>query len=56
MSTTLFNVLDYGAVGSGSVLDTDGVNEAIENAAKAGGRHGLFPGGHISLFFDSPAQ
>jgi polygalacturonase len=50
MHTSLYNVLDYGAIGSGSVLDTDAINQAISAAAKAGGGTVYFPAGRYLCF------
>jgi polygalacturonase len=50
MSTTLFNVHDYGATGSGSVLDTPGVKAAIQAASSAGGGTVYFPAGTYLCF------
>ncbi|WP_159518089.1 glycoside hydrolase family 28 protein [Sunxiuqinia indica] len=47
---TVFNVLDYGAVGDGNVLDTDAIQKAIDEAEKVGnGAKVLVPKGHQFL-------
>jgi polygalacturonase len=46
----VFNVLKYGAVGDGKVLDTKAIQKAIDEAAKAdNGAQVLVPGGHQYL-------
>ena len=41
----IFNVLDYGATGDGTTLDTAAINLAIAACARAGGGQVLFPPG-----------
>jgi polygalacturonase len=51
-----FNVLDYGAVGDGQILDTPAIQSAIEACYQAGGGTVYFPAGHYvtgSLFLRS---
>lgn len=45
-----YNVRDFGAKGSGKVLDTQAVNRAIEAAAKNGGGTVFFPAGTYLCF------
>lgn len=45
MAEKPFNVRDYGAVGDGSTLDTDAVQETFKECEKAGGGTVLFPAG-----------
>lgn len=40
-----YDVKEFGATGNGTTLDTDAINKAIENAAKAGGGTVNFPAG-----------
>lgn len=44
-SATFFNVLDYGAIGSGLVDDTAGIQAAIAACSTAGGGNVVFPPG-----------
>lgn len=44
----LFNVLDYGATGDGVMLDTAGINKAIEACSKSGGQVLFPPGRYLS--------
>ncbi len=46
----LYNVQDYGATGSGTVLDTPGINAAIAAASAAGGGTVYFPSGTYLSF------
>lgn len=49
-SISVFNVLQYGAVGDGNTLDTDAIQKAIDEAAKTGnGAQVLIPAGHKFL-------
>ncbi|SFR99489.1 Polygalacturonase [Granulicella pectinivorans] len=49
-SPLLFDVRTYGATGSGKVLDTKGINAAIEACAAAGGGTVYFPAGTYLTF------
>ena len=49
-SSAFFDVRTYGATGSGTQLDTPGVNAAIDAAAAAGGGTVVFPGGTYLCF------
>ena len=40
-----FNVLDYGATGDGTTMDTEAIREAIEACSEAGGGRVVFPAG-----------
>lgn len=61
-----YDVKEFGATGNGTTLDTDAINKAIENAAKAGGGTVNFPAGtylsysirlksHITLYLEQGA-
>src|ERR1041384_6804272 len=61
-----FNVLEHGAVGDGTNLDSQAINEAIDVCAKAGGGQVLFPAGrylsgtinlrsHVTLLLEAGA-
>jgi polygalacturonase len=50
LSPMFFDVRTYGATGSGTSLDTPGVNAAIEAAAAAGGGTVVFPAGTYLCF------
>src|SRR5688500_13560230 len=65
-TTGFFNVLVYGAKGSGRALDTPAINRAIEHAASSGGGTVYFPAGeylstsirlksNVSLYLDQGA-
>jgi polygalacturonase len=43
---TVFNVMNYGATGNGTTLDSPAINNAIAAAGAAGGGEILFPAGH----------
>jgi polygalacturonase len=62
-----FNVVDYGAAGSGLKLDSPAINDAIARCAEAGGGQVLFPPGrylsgtihlrsHVTLFLAAGAR
>lgn len=49
-TVSVFNVLKYGAVGDGKTLDTDAIQKAIDDAARAGnGARVLIPAGYKFL-------
>ncbi len=45
-----FSVMEYGAKGDGTTIDTPAINKAIEAAAAAGGGSVLFPAGTYACF------
>src|SRR5690625_68544 len=45
MNSSIFNVKDYGAVGSGEVKDTEAIQQTIDACAAAGGGTVLLPAG-----------
>jgi len=50
-STKVFyNILEYGATGKDTLVDTDAINKAIETAAAAGGGTIYFPPGNYYAF------
>jgi polygalacturonase len=65
-SQPFYNVKDYGAKGDGKNIDSEAINKAIEEAAKAGGGTVFLPGGtylsgsirlksNINLYLDAGA-
>ncbi|HEY8688896.1 MAG TPA: glycosyl hydrolase family 28-related protein [Chitinophagaceae bacterium] len=63
LHSSWYNIKNYGAAGDGKTVDTKFINDAIDEAAKAGGGTILFPAGtylsysihlksNISLYFD----
>lgn len=48
-SSHIFNVLDYGATGDGVTDDSEAIQSAIDDCAKAGGGQVLFPGGYTYM-------
>jgi len=50
MHPEYFNVRALGATGDGVTLDTDAINQAVENASSAGGGTVYFPAGNYLSF------
>lgn len=61
-----FNIRDFGALGDGTTLDTDAINQAIARCSEAGGGQVRFPPGrflsgtvrlrsHVTLFLEAGA-
>lgn len=48
-SSSIYNVLDYGAVGDGITDDSKAIQEAIDECSKDGGGQVLLPSGYIFL-------
>ena len=51
MTATDFNVMDYGAVGDGTTLNTAAMQKAVDACAEAGGGRVVVPGG---VFLSGP--
>lgn len=47
MQNKHYNILDYGAVGNGKHIDTEAIQQAIDDCAENGGGRVVFPGGYV---------